>query len=238
MKTVQELRAAWYPQHISESNLLDKTIQAHLQSTDVMLDLGCGSGRLYDGDYRGLCRRVIGVDQDPAIRNNETVIHRISGSAEYLPIKAESIEFIYSRYVVEHLKRPEDVFAEIARVLRPGGTFVLLTPNVWHYVTLLSHLTPQWFHTRVNTRLRGRRARDTFPTLYRANTRRRLRQLAAIVGLREEEVQMIEVMPNYLMWARLPFLAGVLYERIVNSSSLFEGLRVNILAVYRKPSDA
>jgi hypothetical protein len=36
--------------------------------------------------------------------------------------------------------------------------------------------------------------------------------------------------PYYRTWAALPFLAGVAYERLVNSIELLNDFRVNILA--------
>jgi len=44
--------------------------------------------------------------------------------AEELPFEAESFDAVVANFVVHHLARPETVFREINRVLKPGGRFV------------------------------------------------------------------------------------------------------------------
>jgi SAM-dependent methyltransferase len=178
---------------------------------------------------------VVGVDVDPAVSRNGRVSSGARASAYHLPFRDEAFDIVYSRYVFEHLERPREAFGEIARVLRPGGITIILTPNKAHYVALISRFTPHWFHRFVNEKLRGRPAEETFPTVYRANTRRALNALARSAGLEPAQVRMVELRPNYLMWGVLPFLLGVAYERLVNSTAWLEDLRVNIVAAYRKP---
>lgn len=234
---VQRLTQRYYPGYRSESDLLDDAIRARLRPGRV-LDIGCGGGRLFPNDYRAVGRTVVGIDLDPALRSNTLLDGRVFGSAETLPFRAASFDLVYSRYVFEHLARPQAVFAELARILRPGGAVVILTPNRNHYVPLVARLTPSWFHKGYNARVRGRHSDDTFPTLYRANTRRTLRALASAAGLEEAECRMVETKPNYLSFAALPFLLGVLYERAVNGTPALSGLRVNILATFVKPRAA
>jgi SAM-dependent methyltransferase len=232
---VDSLATRWYPNYRTESDLLHDTVKSYLRSESVVLDLGCGGGKLFPHDYRGAARRVVGVDLDPAIWENPLLDERHLASIDDLPLPDGLVDVVYSRYVLEHVEYPEAVFAEVARVLRPGGVFILITPNMWHYVSVISRLTPEGFHKFFNARARGRRATDTFPTTYKANTPRVLRRLARGAGMDEVELRMIETRPNYLMWSTLPFLAGAAYERVINSSELLEGLRVNILGVYGRP---
>ncbi len=49
-----------------------------------------------------------------------------------------SIDVVIASWVLEHLPRPQVTFGEIARVLRPGGRFFFLTPNVDHPLPRLS----------------------------------------------------------------------------------------------------
>ena len=46
-----------------------------------------------------------------------------------LPFAPESFDVVISFHVLEHLSAPESFLAEIARVCRPGGRVVLVTPN-------------------------------------------------------------------------------------------------------------
>ncbi|HTZ40594.1 MAG TPA: class I SAM-dependent methyltransferase [Syntrophales bacterium] len=51
------------------------------------------------------------------------------GKAENLGFRDESFDIVLCSDVVEHLENPERCFSEIRRVLKPGGTAVITTPN-------------------------------------------------------------------------------------------------------------
>jgi len=77
--------------------------------------------------------------------------------------------------------------------------------------------------------------RDVFPTVYRANTAGRLRVLLEGAGLEVERLERFETEPEYLAFHPLAYALGVAYERLVNRFETLAGLRVNLLAVARKP---
>jgi SAM-dependent methyltransferase len=233
-RSVINLSELLYPNYQSESDRLDSAVRNNIVAGAQVLDLGCGSGKLYPHSYRSQANRVVGVDLDWSIRENVNVDDRVFATADALPFKPQTFDVIYSRYVLEHLEKPQRVFDEVARLLRPSGRFIVLTPNLYHYVAALSRLTPAPFHKAFNKRVRGRSSDDTFPTRYRANTLGALRSLASNAGLEEQSVDMIETRPNYLMWSAPSFLLGALYERFVNSTNALKQLRVNILAIFRK----
>ena len=126
------------------------------------------------------------------------------------------------------------VFREVARVLKPGGSFMAKTPNKWHYMPLIARLTPHGFHQFIN-RLRGRAAVDTFPTLYRANTPAKLRSIAAAAGLDLEVVALHEGRPEYLRMTAATYVLGWLYERTVSLIPGLHRFRVSLMVRLRKP---
>jgi SAM-dependent methyltransferase len=140
---------------------------------------------------------------------------------------------VFCDNVLEHLDHPEVVFREVARVLVPGGSFLAKTPNRNHYMPLVAQATPHAFHQFYN-RLRGRESVDTFPTLYRANTREAIERLSREAGLRVASVDFIEGRPEYLRLTPPTYLAGWAYEKIVNSSPLFERFRIVMVVHLRK----
>lgn len=115
-------------------------------------------------------------------------------------------------------------------MLKPGGSFFFRTPNKHHYVSLIARATPHWFHDLVANRVRNLPddAHEPYPTYHRLNSRSRVRAAAEAVGFRDIELRMVEAEPSYLMFHALPFLAGVAYERLVNSTERLSGLRANI----------
>ena len=131
--------------------------------------------------------------------------------ADHLPFAAAVFDLVTCSWVLEHVHAPERVFAEIRRVLRPGGRFVFLTPNAANFVTRINRLVPQLAQARLVRALYGRGEDDTFEVAYRANTPDALRALAAGAGL--EVIELVTVHdPTYLAFNDLAFRIGVALE--------------------------
>ena len=96
------------------------------------LDVGCGQG-WYVGRMRTLGFDVVGIDSSPgqvqlAARNLAVPGLVRQGSVLHIPFPDESYDFVYSINVLHHLESVTDqraAFAEIKRVLRPGGLVFL-----------------------------------------------------------------------------------------------------------------
>ncbi len=212
---------------------LQDAIDEFARPEHTVLDAGCGSGRVFQHRLAGRARRVVGVDVTDEPLGNPNVDDAVKADLGSLPLRDASFDLVIVSHVAEHLTEPEAVFAELARVLRPGGRLLLLTPNRWHYVPLFARLLPYRLHIGLN-RWRGVDARDVFPTTYRANTATRLRELATGAGLSVERLARFETEPEYLAFHLLPYVLGVAYERLVNGVGLLAALRVNLLLVGRK----
>ena len=199
-----------------------------------MLHAGCGS----DGSikFKTKARRVIGVDLDAWVAENDEVDFPILGDLQRLPLPDACVDLVVSRWVVEHLKNPVQAFAETSRVLKPNGLFILMTNNLIHYAVLATKLTPHRLHKWFVKVILGMELESdqVFPTYLRANTLRKLRWLGAQTGFVEERVEMFEGAPIYLAFSLPTFLFGVAYERMVNRFNTFGWLRSVIIGVYRK----
>ncbi len=101
----------------------------------TVLDAGCGVG--YGSHFIGtLAEDVLGVDlSEDAIAyareryGSETVEFRVMDLAA-LDLPDASFDAVCAFEVIEHVPAPEAVLAELGRVLRPGGTLVVSTPQV------------------------------------------------------------------------------------------------------------
>lgn len=98
-----------------------------------VLEVGCGLGHLLArlaGRYR-----VFGVDVNAwalsQARRNVPNGHFALLSAEDLrPFPDGLFQIVIAKHVLEHLPRPERAVAEMARVLAPGGLYLMATPNL------------------------------------------------------------------------------------------------------------
>jgi SAM-dependent methyltransferase len=162
------------------------------------LDLGCGHQFLpawmppSDGVVPSERTVVVGIDRDRnAIRAHPNLKLRIVGDIERLPLASGSFDLITANMVLEHVVSPEKLFREVSRVLAPNGTFLIHTPNLKAYSTVLARCVPASWRPRFARLLLGRDERDVYPTFYRGNTAEALAHLAAAGQLRIVRLQTV-----------------------------------------------
>ncbi len=231
---VARAAAHYYPNLEDEVARFLRLIIRNCKPDWVVADVGCGHASFVVSS-REFCHQLIGVDFSPGIAQNPWVGDKVRGDLYRLPLADGSIDLVISRYVLEHLEHPIEALREAARVLRPGGKLLVLTPNRRHYVCLVARLTPHWFH-RLFLAYHGRFGEDVSPTRYRVNTPPLLREAARQAGFRVAELELVEGAPAYLGWSWPAFMLGVAYERLVNRFAWLAGLKVSMLAALEKKS--
>lgn len=208
-------------------------VDRYVQPDSKVLDIGAGAGERNLHDLKGRCAEIVGVDVDPRVEHNPLLDRGVVGDGERLPFDDATFDVVFSIYVLEHVADPASFSSEIARVLKPGGVVLGLTPNKWHYVAAIASLTPTRFHRWVNAR-RGRPAQDTFPTTYLLNSRRDQERWFGPPAFRTVHFERLEVAPNYLTFSAPTLLAGAAWERVVNTTDALSRLRVVILSAFEK----
>jgi 2-polyprenyl-3-methyl-5-hydroxy-6-metoxy-1,4-benzoquinol methylase len=91
-----------------------------------LIDLGCGAVPLY-GVYRELVSDVVCVDW-PGSAHDVSYADQFVDLNSATPYENEAFDTILSTDVLEHIWNHATFWAEIARILRPGGTLILGTP--------------------------------------------------------------------------------------------------------------
>jgi SAM-dependent methyltransferase len=129
-----------------------------------------------------------------------------------LPFADDTFDLICCSWVLEHLSEPQRAFDDIARVLRPGGRFIFLTPNVRHPLLMLNRAL-SWTQGRLVDWVYGRSETDIFPALYCANTAAQIELLAREAGMERVSLRFIGD-PTYLAFNEPLFRLACLLERV------------------------
>ena len=162
-------------------------VRALLRADSIVLDVGCGRGVLADDPnpvrrnlqiLRGHCAQVIGLDVDRSGEHNPYLDEFRLIQGDGWP--AAGADLVISDYVLEHLSNPAGYFREAWRALVPGGFICIRTTNALGYVALSARVIPERYHDRFLAGMRD--GRDTFPTLYRCNSVRRIQRAMRAAG--------------------------------------------------------
>ena len=234
-KMISWMDRRFYPDYICnwDDALFREHILQALKPAHFVLDLGAGAGIIQAMDFRGKANSICGVDPDPRVKANPYLNQAEVGVGESIPFADSMFDLVFADNVMEHVADPQQVFAEVHRVLKPDGLFYFKTPNKWHYMPFIAQLTPLWFHKYVN-KLRGRATVNTFPTLYRVNSSKTIYHYARLAGFEVKFVKLIEGRPEYLRFSMITYLMGLLYERLVNSFNIFSRFRILTIACLQK----
>ena len=159
----------------------------------TVVDVGCGDGMCTEVAMN-VCDatpnasvRVVGFDWSRAAldqaRARGVPVARASPEDEGLPLATSSVDVVIMSELIEHLVDPDSALDEARRVLVPGGTLLLSTPNLaaWYNRVLLA-LGVQPLFTEVSLRgIHGRPGTEVVGHL-RIFTRRALVSLLRTLG--------------------------------------------------------
>jgi len=91
-----------------------------------LLDCGCGDVPYY-GMYRELASEVVCIDWGNSPHGRDHVDREVDLNQD-LPLPDESFDTVLLADVLEHIKAPQRLLGEIARVLAPSGKLLLMVP--------------------------------------------------------------------------------------------------------------
>lgn len=106
-------------------------LQKTMQSSKTVLDFGCGSGKFLD-HARSFGCATIGMDfSETALEDVRRRGHQALSvdDASWDQIPAGSVDFVLLNHVIEHLYDVAGVLRHIYRVMAPGATLHIATPN-------------------------------------------------------------------------------------------------------------
>jgi len=163
------------------------------------VDVGCGDG-MCTQVAQTVCNatpnasvRIVGFDWSLAAlqqaRVRDLPVARASADGGGLPLASSSVDIVIMSELIEHLVDTDATLEEAMRVLVPGGTLLLSTPNLaaWYNRALLAFGVQPLF-TEVSLRgIYGRPGTEVVGHL-RVFTRRALEGLLAAIGFVDVEI--------------------------------------------------
>lgn len=133
--------AYWFARHV----VAYRWAAGHVRGAATVLDAGCGEGyglallaaSLPPSAAPGSGGTVIGVERDPTVAAHarrryaavDPRVRVVEADLAALPLPDDGVDLAVSLQVVEHLDDVHGALAELARVVAPGGTVVVTTPN-------------------------------------------------------------------------------------------------------------
>jgi SAM-dependent methyltransferase len=130
-----EQHAEWWQREFSagsdpeyEEQILP-LVARHLRGARRVLDIGCGEGQVARR-IAGLGAEVVGLDPTPSqirvARDRGGGPRFVRARAEALPCADDAFDAVLLCLALEHVEAFDVAIHEVARVLEPGGRFVLL----------------------------------------------------------------------------------------------------------------
>jgi len=105
-----------------------------------LLDAGCGTGQMvrFLRDFRtdrftltGLDRSASMIEEARHLLGDDPAVRLVVGRVEEMPFDDTSFDVVLAMGVLEYVEDIDQVLAEIARVMRPGGLTVVTMQNQW-----------------------------------------------------------------------------------------------------------
>jgi SAM-dependent methyltransferase len=208
-------------------------VQGRLAESSTLLDAGCGRDAPILKKFIGKAQSLIGVDLEDKGNVPPDILY-LQGDISCINVGGSTIDLVMSRAVLEHIEDPVKVFKEINRILKPGGGFIFLAPNLWDYSALFSRLIPNKYHQSVVHKMEGRARKDVFPAYYKANTSSAINKLCAKTNFILTNFRYIGQYPAYFMFNPYLFLIATGYEKLISRYHCLRFLRGWILADVRK----
>lgn len=205
--------------------IYDDLLKSSLTDNTTWLDLGCGPNSDIH-QFEKQCYNAVGVDiyRD----NNLSPSPFICADINFLPFADESFDFISLRFVVEHLDNPSICFNEIQRVLKPGGSILIMTTNLCSPIIFLPKILPQKLKLYLQKKIFKVTDSDIFPTFHKLNSKRKFQNISE--NLEIEKFEYIQDTNISSMWLFKIFFGWHLLTKKLK----IQHLNSNIITVLRK----
>src|SRR5260370_19116151 len=110
-----------------------KEIIKTAETSEAICEIGCGSANILK-HYPHLAKKYSGCDFSEALmaKNTSTFPYATFSKIEKpnsLPFEERKFDLLFSYFVLKHSTNPSMLLVESARIVKPGGTLILLCPE-------------------------------------------------------------------------------------------------------------
>ena len=112
------------------SDELLSALSAYLPRKGKILDAGCGPG-IYAQKLKKINDNILGLDLTDIHEKTKNEVPFCLGSITSLPIKTNSIDFIYCLTVLQYIEDDAQAIHEFYRILKPKGKLFITVPTRW-----------------------------------------------------------------------------------------------------------
>jgi ubiquinone/menaquinone biosynthesis C-methylase UbiE len=219
-----------YPDYESAKDYAKQFLNNNLKQGDIVLDLGCG---IHSEDFQAIKHKIklIGVDFAKQSGQQNQLLDEFKqvDLNKKLPFTDNSFDLVYSRFVIEHLQDPDQTYQEVYRVLKPGGYFIILTPNLYNKLIFLSKILPISLHKFLRAKLTGVAEEEVFPTYYRSNRPAKIKKQLKNSGFKNIKIIKKGGMFEYFMANKLLFILMIYCEKLTDYIFKFSKLHLVII---------
>src|SRR5450755_2473059 len=210
----ERLLKRYFGKQVHPYRLFENEVQSRLRPEHTLLDAGCGREAPVLQKFRGHASKLIGIDIG-AFKDEIPGIELIQSDLGHMKIDSASVDIVMSRSVMEHVVDSRQVYTEVNRILKPGGYFIFLTPNLWDYASIIAKAVPNSMHPWIVAKTEGRAPEDVFPMVYGTNTRSAVHKWAKCTGFDVVSCEYLGQYPGYFMFNGFLFLIATGYEKII-----------------------
>jgi SAM-dependent methyltransferase len=191
--------------YFTPDDVYEATVATLVEEGSVWLDVGCGRDIFPSNPETARvlsqrCKLLAGLDPSDNIDENPFIQERFKGFLEEYDTPRR-FDLITLRMVAEHIAKPKEAVAALARLCKPGGRVVIYTVYRWSPITMVSSVAPFALHHPLKKILwSATEEKDTFPTAYKMNTRHALKGLLGRAGFEEEEFRYLDDCRSLAAW--------------------------------------
>jgi 2-polyprenyl-3-methyl-5-hydroxy-6-metoxy-1,4-benzoquinol methylase len=136
--------------------------------------------------------------------------------------------------VLEHLAHPAKFFMQVENILKSGGYFIFATSCVYNIAVFPNRLIPDFVSRKLSSALTKTDEDDVFPTSYKANSIRRIRNLFKGTRMKEIDLIMYQPPPYAFVFSTIVCRLVICYYHLINKYDFLKSLRGVIIGRYQK----